>query len=200
MSRRKEGVVRTKTSVMAWYAMCLLLPFAQFPAFAQKGGSPDSGHPEKHGPVFAQVEMLPDAPEFRLKTLEGKIVKLSDYRGKAVMLNFWATYCLPCKEEMPWLIDFQKQFGPKGLVVLGIAMDSTVDPIKKFTAKLEINYPILLGNQAVADQYYVKSLPVSIFVDRNGRITDQVPGAASRSFLENEIQLALENGAQPGAK
>jgi peroxiredoxin len=192
--------VGTKTSVMAWFAMCLLLSFAEFRAFAQKGGSPDSGHPEKRGPVFTQVEMLPDAPDFRLKTLEGKIVKLSDYRGKAVMLNFWATYCLPCKEEMPWLIDFQKQYGPKGLVVLGIAMDSSADPIKKFTTKLEINYPILLGNQGVADQYYVKSLPASIFVDRNGHITDQVPGAASRSFLENEIQLALENGAQPGAK
>ena len=192
--------MRTKLSVMAWFAMCLVLSFAEFRTFAQKGGSPASDRPEKRGPAFTQVEMLPDAPEFRLKTLEGKIVKLSDYRGKAVMLNFWATYCLPCKEEMPWLIDFQKQYGPKGLVVLGIAMDSTVDPIKKFTTKLEINYPILLGNQAVADQYYVKSLPASIFVDRNGRITDQVPGAASRNFLENEIQLALENGAQPGAK
>ena len=143
----------------------------------------------------AQAEMLPEAPNFALKTLQGKIVHLSDYRGKAVLLNFWATWCVPCKKEIPWLIDFQKQYGPKGLVVLGIAMDSSTHPIENFTTKLEINYPILLGNQALADQYFVKGLPVSIFIDRNGRITDQLPGAASRNFIENEIHLALENGA-----
>jgi cytochrome c biogenesis protein CcmG/thiol:disulfide interchange protein DsbE len=140
--------------------------------------------------------MLPDAPDFELKTLDGKTVHLRDYQRKAVLLNFWATWCVPCKEEMPWLIDFQKQYGPKGLVILGIAMDSSSRPIKKFTDKLEVNYPILLGNQALADQYYVRALPVSVFIDRNGRITDQVPGAASKSFIEDEIQLALENGSQ----
>jgi cytochrome c biogenesis protein CcmG/thiol:disulfide interchange protein DsbE len=144
--------------------------------------------------------MLPDAPDFQLKTLEGKIIHLGDYRGKAVLLNFWATYCVPCKEEIPWLIDFQKQYGSKGLVVLGIAMDPAVDPVKNFTTKFEMNYPILLGSQALADRYYVKALPVSVFIDRNGRITDQVPGAASRSFIENEIQLALENGSQASTK
>lgn len=192
--------MRNKTLVAASFAICLILCFATFSTFGQKGSNSAAKRPEKSGPAFTQVEMLPDATEFQLKTLQGKVIKLSDYRGKAVLLNFWATYCLPCKEEMPWLVDFQKQYGPKGLVVLGIAMDSSADPIKNFMTKLEINYPILLGNQAVADQYYVKSLPASIFVDRNGRITDQVPGAASRSFLENEIQLALENGFQPAAK
>jgi hypothetical protein len=67
------------------------------------------------------------------------------------------------------------------------------------TKKVELNYPVLFGNQRTADQYYVKGLPASIFIDRNGRITDQVPGGASRSFLENEIQLALENGTQATA-
>lgn len=188
--------MRTKTLVLASFAVCTLLFFSRCCGFAQKGSSPGSGHPEKRGPVFTQVEMLPDAPEFQLKTLEGKTVKLSDYRGKAVLLNFWASYCLPCKEEMPWLIDFQKQYGPRGLVVIGVAMDSSVDPVKKFVTRLEVNYPILLGNQALADQYYVKALPVSVFIDRKGRITDQVPGAATHSFLENEIQLALENGSK----
>jgi cytochrome c biogenesis protein CcmG/thiol:disulfide interchange protein DsbE len=167
---------------------------------AQSGSKAAEDKSKTRRPISAQAEMLPDAPDFELKTLDGKTVHLRDYQRKAVLLNFWATWCVPCKEEMPWLIAFQKQYGPKGLVILGIAMDSSSVPIKKFTDKLEVNYPILLGNQALADQYYVKALPVSVFIDRNGRITDQVPGAASRSFIENEIQLALENGGQRSAK
>jgi thiol-disulfide isomerase/thioredoxin len=160
---------------------------------AQDAGK--QSQPVRRGPSFSQVEMLPDAPDFALQSLDGKTAHLSDYRGKAVVLNFWATYCGPCKEEMPWLIEFQKQYGPKGLVVVGIAMDDPPSPVRKFAQKIGVNYPILLGNQKLADQYWVKALPASIFIDRNGKITDQVPGAATRSFLENEIQLALENGA-----
>jgi cytochrome c biogenesis protein CcmG/thiol:disulfide interchange protein DsbE len=167
---------------------------------AQSGVGAKEDKPPSRRPLLGQVEMLPDAPDFELKTLDGKAVHLRDYRGKAVLLNFWATYCVPCKEEMPWLVAFQKQYGPKGLVILGIAMDQSIDPIRKFAAKMEVSYPVLIGNQRTADQYYVKGLPVSIFIDRNGRITDQVPGGASRSFLENEIQLALENGVQPTAR
>jgi peroxiredoxin len=167
---------------------------------AQSGGAANGGGAASRRPVSGQVEMLPDAPDFELKTLEGKTVHLRDYRGKAVLLNFWATWCVACKEEMPWLVAFQKQYGPKGLVILGIAMDESVDPIRKFVQRTELNYPVLIGNQPLADQYYVKALPVSIFIDRNGRITDQVPGGAARSFLENEIQLALENGVQPTAR
>ena len=169
-------------------------------AGAQSGSATPGDQPANRRPTSGQIEMLPDAPDFELKTLDGKAVHLRDYRGKAVLLNFWATYCVPCKEEMPWLVAFQKQYGPKGLVILGIAMDQSIDPIRKFAEKMEVNYPVLIGNQRIADQYYVKGLPVSIFIDRNGRITDQVSGAPKRSFLENEIQLALENGVQPTAR
>ena len=186
-----------------WLAMTGLIAFLAFNAMtrasAQSGDGAKGDKPTSRRPVLGQVEMLPDAPDFELKTLEGKVVHLRDYRGKAVLLNFWATYCVPCKEEMPWLVAFQKQYGPKGLVILGIAMDTSADPVRKFAQKMEVNYPVLLGNQPTADQYYVKALPVSIFIDRNGRITDQVPGGATGSFLENEIQLALENG-QTSAK
>jgi thiol-disulfide isomerase/thioredoxin len=187
-----------------WIALTALITILAFNsitcASAQSGTAANDEKPPDHRPLIGQVEMLPDAPEFELKTLDGKTIHLRDYRGKAVLLNFWATWCVPCKEEMPWLVSFQKQYGPKGLVILGIAMDASRDPVRKFTKKVEVNYPVLLGNQRIADQYYVKGLPASIFIDRNGRITDQVPGGASRSFLENEIQLALENGVQPAGK
>lgn len=181
------------------YALSVLLATSTAGITPQDKSNPGTDQPARQGPVFTQVEMLPDAPDFEMKTLQGKTVHLHDYRGKAVLLNFWATWCIPCREEVPWLIDFQKQYGPKGLVILGVAMDTSSVPIRKFSTKLEMNYAILLGNQALADQYYVKGLPVSIFIDRNGRITDQLPGAASRSFIENEIQLALENGFQTPA-
>src|SRR5262249_34512931 len=188
----------TRYLLVMWFASALF-GVASAGASAQAVGNSNGGSAGR-GSAFTPVEMLPGAPGFQLKTLERKSIRLSDYPGKAVLLNFWATWCVPCNEEMPWLIAFQKQYGPKGLVVLGIAMDSSVEAIKKFTAKQEINFPIVLGSQAVADQYYVKGLPVSIFIDRNGRITDQLPGAAARSFIENEIQLALENGSRSSGK
>lgn len=187
-----------------WTAVTVLISVFAFNAMTRalaQSGNPGKGDkPASRRPVLGQVEMLPDAPDFELKSIEGKTVHLSDYRGKAVLLNFWATWCVPCKEEMPWLVAFQKQYAPKGLVILGIAMDGSAQPVRKFTKNVDVNYPLLIGNQQIADQYYVKGLPASIFIDRSGRITDQVPGGASRSFLENEIQLALENGAQPATK
>src|SRR5262245_48552211 len=109
---------------MMWFASALFV-VASARASAHAGGNSNGGS-GRRGSAFTQVEMLPDAPDFQLKTLQGKSIHLSDYRGKAVLLNFWATWCVPCNEEMPWLIAFQKQYGPKGLVVLGIAMDSSV--------------------------------------------------------------------------
>ena len=187
-----------------WIALTALITILAFNsitcASAQSGTAANDEKPPDHRPLIGQVEMLPDAPEFELKTLDGKTIHLRDYRGKAVLLNFWATWCVPCKQEMPWLVAFQKQYGPKGLVILGIALEASAAPVRKFADKMELNYPVLIGAQKIADKYAVKGLPASIFIDRNGRITDQVPGAASRSFLENEIQLALENGVQPTGK
>ncbi|MGE5322406.1 MAG: TlpA family protein disulfide reductase [Actinomycetota bacterium] len=139
--------------------------------------------------------MLPDAPDFTLKTPDGKTVRLKDFKGKAVVLNFWATWCVPCKHEIPWLVAFQKQYGPQGLVILGLAMDQSPPAVRKFLRNVRVNYPILMANQALADQYFVKGLPTSIYIDANGRITDQVPGASSRSVIENEIKLALSNAS-----
>jgi len=150
--------------------------------------------------LLGQAEMLPEAPNFELKDLKGKTIRLSDFRGKAVLLNFWASYCVPCKQEMPWLIEFQKQYGPKGLVILGISMDASPAAAKKFSARMGVTYAIVMGNQQLADTYWVKGLPVSIYIDRNGRMTDQVPGQTTRSFMENEIQLALTNGQSSSRK
>src|SRR5262249_29317154 len=113
------------------------------------GAQTKLGQPPRETPavLVGQAEMLPEAPNFELKDLNGKTIRLSDFRGKAVLLNFWASFCVPCKQEMPWLIEFQKQYGPKGLVILGISMDASPSVAKKFSAGMGVNYAVLMGTQ-----------------------------------------------------
>lgn len=137
-----------------------------------------------------------NAPDFDLKLVDGsgKSVKLSDYRGKAVMLNFWATWCGPCKVEMPWLIDFKRQFGGEGFEVIGIAQEDTADSqIKAFADRIGVNYPVVKGSNAVAEAYGdFEGLPTSFFIDRNGVIVAQEGGLKSRSILEEHIRQSLK--------
>jgi peroxiredoxin len=154
------------------------------------------------------------APEFELTSLEGKQVKLSDYRGKAVLLNFWATYCAPCKIEMPWFEELQKQYGAQGLVVLGIAMDDVgKDELGKFAKEVGASYTILIGKEAVGEAYGgVQFLPSTFYIDRQGKVVDHVFGLVSHSEIEDNIKKALNakpdenkqassspSGAQPAA-
>jgi peroxiredoxin len=133
------------------------------------------------------------APDFALTSLDGKTLKLSDYRGKAVLLNFWATWCEPCKIEMPWFVDLQKKYGPQGLQVLGVAMDDApAKDISDFAQKMGVNYPIVLGKEEVGTQYGgVQYLPSTFYISRDGKIMDRVFGLVSRSEIEGNIQKAL---------
>jgi len=133
------------------------------------------------------------APNFDLATLDGRRVKLSDYRGKAVLLNFWATWCAPCKVEMPWFVDLQKKYGNDGLVILGVAMDDSEAPkIAEFASEMGVNYPVLLGTDKVSEDYgNVEFLPTSFYIDRDGRIVGKGTGLLGRSELEENVRRAL---------
>jgi len=133
------------------------------------------------------------APDFELTSLDGKRVKLSDYRGKAVLLNFWATWCSPCKVEMPWFVDLQKKYGNDGLVVLGVAMDdSDSAKIAQFASEMGVNYPVLLGTDKVSEEYgNVEFLPTSFYIDREGKFVGKGVGLLARSEIEGNIQKAL---------
>jgi peroxiredoxin len=137
------------------------------------------------------------APDFTLPTIDGKDVKLSDYRGKAVLLNFWATWCGPCKLEIPWFLELQKQYASQGFVVVGVSMDD--DPKKDvppFAKEMKIDYPILAGTEAVADQYGgVEGLPISFYIDKNGKIVKKIMGLASHSEVEDAIKEAIGSPA-----
>jgi peroxiredoxin len=133
------------------------------------------------------------APDFTLSTPDGKTMKLSDFHGKAVLLNFWATWCEPCKVEMPWFVELQKKYGPQGLQVVGVAMDDA-DPgvIASFAQKMGVNYPVLVGKEEVGSQYGgIEYLPSTFYISRDGKVIDHVFGLVSRSEIESNIEKAL---------
>ena len=136
------------------------------------------------------------APDFELPALDGKNLKLSDLRGKAVLLNFWATYCGPCKIEMPWFVELQKEYGPQGFQIVGVAMDdASLEEIAKFAKEMGVNYPILLGKESVGQSYGgVSVLPTTFFLDRDGKLIAREFGLQSRSVFVDHIKKAMSQG------
>ena len=135
------------------------------------------------------------APEFTLKDADGKTVHLSDYRGKVVLLDFWATWCGPCKVEIPWFMEFQQEFKDKGFAVLGVSMDEDGwTAVKPYIQQLKVNYRIVLGNDMVGDQYGgVDSLPTTFLIDRQGRIASTHVGlTGGKDDFKNDIAHLLE--------
>src|SRR5712692_5771004 len=127
------------------------------------------------------------APDFTLESLDGKSMRLSDLRGKAVLLNFWATWCGPCKIETPWLVELQNQYGSQGLQIIGVeAGNDEKDDIAKFVKDMGINYPILIGKESVGDAYGgVPALPETFFIGRDGKIVDKTMGLHGRAEIED---------------
>jgi len=133
------------------------------------------------------------APDFALKDIDGKTVHLSDYRGKAVVLNFWATWCPPCKTEMPWLVDLQNKYRGQGLEIVGVALDeASKDEIAKFARDMRLNYSVVIGDDNTADAYgNVQMLPTTFYIDRDGKITSRVIGLTGRGEIEDNMKEAL---------
>jgi len=135
------------------------------------------------------------APDFTLKDADGKTVHLSDYKGKVVLLDFWATWCGPCKIEIPWFMEFEQQYKDKGFAVLGVSMDEDGwTAVKPYLQQLKVNYRIVLGNDKVGDQYGgVDSLPTTFLIDRQGRIASTHVGlSGGKEDFKNDIVHLLE--------
>ena len=133
------------------------------------------------------------APDFTLRDAGGKETKLSDYRGKTVLLNFWATWCGPCKVEIPWFIDFEKQYHDRGFAVLGVSMDEDGwKVVTPYVQKAGMDYRVLLGDEPLAKLYGgLDALPTTLIVDRTGKIAATHTGLVSKSTYEEEIQQLL---------
>jgi cytochrome c biogenesis protein CcmG/thiol:disulfide interchange protein DsbE len=142
---------------------------------------------------FRASESRKTAPDFSLRDATGRTVRLSDYRGRVVLLNFWATWCPPCKIEIPWFVEFQNRYQAEGLTVLGVSMDDDGwKAVKPFLADRNINYTILLGNEEVNQLYGgIDSLPTTLLIGRDGRTEFYHSGLIPRGEYQTEILQLL---------
>ena len=143
----------------------------------------------------SQDTALQTAPSFALQDLRGKTVRLEEYRGKIVLLNFWATWCAPCQMEMPELMKLQKQHAAEGLQILGITYEKEpAAKIARITRKFKLNYPVLLGAKSLSDSYGIEeALPVTVIVDRDGKIRDRIIGIMEPEEISEKILPLLQH-------
>jgi cytochrome c biogenesis protein CcmG/thiol:disulfide interchange protein DsbE len=143
------------------------------------------------------------APQFSLEDLSGKKVSLGDYKGKALLINFWATWCGPCKVETPWIVDLRNQYAAKGFEVLGVSTDdidrddakmfgTEKKEIADFVQRMHMSYPVLIEGDKLSKPYGgLNAMPTSFFVDRNGKIVAATMGISSKDDIEANIKKAL---------
>lgn len=149
-------------------------------------------------PATVPADLTPTAsrkplPEVALTDPKGAPVNLSVYKGRVVLLDFWATWCEGCKEEIPWFMEFQSKYGQKGLAVVGASLDDGWKSVKPYLHQHPINYRIVIGTLESAKQFGVdKGMPVSLLIDRDGKIADVHPGMVDKEAFEREIEVLLK--------
>ncbi len=147
-----------------------------------------------------------EAPEFELPDVNGDMIHLSDFRGKVVLVNFWATWCAPCEIETPWFVEFDGEYREDGLQIVGISLDEEgVEPVKEFMEKYEIEYTIVMGDEDTAQNFGgVIGLPTSFIVDQEGRFYSMHRGLVSKDLYVEEIEellgiASVEGEAEPAS-
>lgn len=134
------------------------------------------------------------APALSLRDSKGATVKLSKYKGKVVLLDFWATYCGVCRKEIPWYVQFDQEYAGSGLAVIGVSMDTDWNAVKSFVAEEKMDYPVVIGSWPLLGRFgvHIHALPVTFLIDRDGRIAAQNPGLVNRNEFGIEIRKLLE--------
>lgn len=163
------------------------------PASPASSSASDSGAPDAEGSNLRGKE----APAFTLTDLSGKKVSLSDFKGHPVVVNFWATWCGPCKLEMPWFQEFSAKYKDQGLQVLGLSQDdgASRDDVASAAKKIGVSYPILMPDEAVAKKYGgVDYLPETFYIDRSGKVVEVTAGAPSKDQMEALIKKTIAAG------
>ena len=158
----------------------------------------DAATPRHPPPSVTDLAARKPAPPLSLKDSNKKTIRLSDYKGRVVLVDFWATWCTGCKLEMPWFIEFEKKYRDKGLSAIGVSVDDGWRPVKTYLAEHPISYPIVLGDMDVLEKTFrlPASLPVTLLIDRRGRIASTHAGVVEREKFEAEIRQLLEERAR----
>jgi peroxiredoxin len=134
--------------------------------------------------------------DFTMKDMTGKDVKLADYRGKVILLDFWATWCGPCKYEIPSFVKLQEQYGKDGLQIIGVSVDDTIDKLEPFVKEYKMNYPVLqgLGHNDVQDAYGpIWGIPISVLISRDGKICTKHMGLPSIKSSSDPLEKAVKD-------
>jgi thiol-disulfide isomerase/thioredoxin len=145
----------------------------------------------KEGYTFFETGHRQAAPNLALTSLKGKAVNLSDFKGKVVVLNFWATWCAPCITEIPSLIALQKQYADRGVIMIGASVDKELQPVEQFVAKMQLNYPVVLCDPKAAAGGGIDVFPTTLIIDQQGNLAAIYRGAADGPAFENGILKIL---------
>ena len=175
-------------------AAALLLTLAA--AAAQSDATADQPETPADQPIVRAVlqpaGQRKPAPEFALKDSSGKTVRLKKYRGKVILLDFWATWCHGCKEEIPWFSEFERKYGTKGLTVVGVSLDEEGwKVVKPFLETTKVPYRMLLGDDATAKRYGIENMPDAYLIDRKGRVAATYVGLVDKDDVETNIRTML---------
>jgi cytochrome c biogenesis protein CcmG/thiol:disulfide interchange protein DsbE len=153
-------------------------------------------------PQWATSEMSSDeAPDFALETLNGDPLRLEEHRGDVVVLNFWATWCPPCRKEIPTFVKLQRELGDQGLQFVGVALERSAGPkeVRAFAEKMNINYPVGLGDGRIAKKYGgVRGLPRTFIIGPGGTVQGHIPGMVTESMLRPGLEALLEKTSSGG--
>lgn len=147
--------------------------------------------------IFAQKNQEDRASKITLKDINGKTVRLSDFKGKVILLNFWATWCPPCRAEIPELIKWQKEYENKGLQIIGVTYPPTNRAkVRRFVRQNEINYPILVGTKKTKEIFTsADTMPFSVVIDRDGKIKELIEGIIYAEEFDEKIKPLIEAGS-----
>jgi cytochrome c biogenesis protein CcmG/thiol:disulfide interchange protein DsbE len=150
-------------------------------------------HPHAPSTVTSATTAHAMAPDFTLPTPDGKDLQLSSYRGKVILLDFWATWCDPCREEIPHFVELQQKYSDHGLQIIGVSMDDSAEPVRPFYQRFHMNYPVVMGTAKTGELYGgILGLPISFLIGRDGRIYAKHIGATDASVFEREIKHLIE--------
>jgi cytochrome c biogenesis protein CcmG/thiol:disulfide interchange protein DsbE len=155
--------------------------------------------PPPISPTVSAVASRKPAPALSLKDTKGVSQKLSNYKGRVVLLDFWATWCTGCKLEIPWFMEFEKKYGARGLSAIGVAVDEEGwRTVKAYLAEHPITYPVVMGDMDLMEKKFglPLSLPVTLLIDRNGRIALTHAGVVEKEKFEADIRQLLDERAQ----